>query len=777
MLTKQQLIDLLRSKPRRVHFVGIGGVGMSGLARLLLQQGHVVSGSDASPNGLTDGLRQLGATVRTGHAATNLPREAELVVFTTAAKADNPELLAAKERKVACVRRGLLLASMMDHQHNIAVAGTHGKTTTSAMIAHMLTRSDSAPTFAVGAHVPVLGANAQFGAGKYFVAEACESDGTLINYAPEIAVCLNVEAEHLEHHGSMASLLGTFETLFQSTRDTVFYCADCANCVALAGKARVAISFGLSKKADYQALDIEHTTRGTRFTVVCREQKIGTIELVIPGKQNVMNALAAVAVTDQLGLPFEKAAAALAEFTGAKRRFERKYDAHGIAVVDDYAHHPTEIRATIAAARTLGYRRVVVAFQPHRYTRTQAFQKEFGTAFTAADKLFLTDIYAASEAPIPGITGLTVHQAVMDAGQKDAEFIAELPALADRLAAEAQLGDLVLIMGAGSITKVSDDVAKKLTARAPGIQQGNKNLVADLKSLLSDKAVVKRDEPMAKHTTMKVGGPAELWVAPWDLEDLKKLLRFCHEQQLPVTLIGRGTNLVVRDGGIAGIVVQLGSEEFTRVSVDGERIIVGAGARLKNIVNEAKKHELGGFEFLEGIPGTLGGALRMNAGAMGRQTFDVIEWVRYMSMSGETYDADATTIPVSYRSCGLLASHIAVSAILHGTKTERKEIDARLREYSARRWATQPKEPSAGCVFKNPLAVPAGKLIDELGLKGTRVGGACVSAKHANFIVNTGGATAADVLQLMGLVQTRARQERGIELEPEVMIVGNEEKR
>jgi UDP-N-acetylmuramate--L-alanine ligase/UDP-N-acetylenolpyruvoylglucosamine reductase len=772
-LTKQQLVEFLGCGPRRVHLVGIGGVGMSGLARLLLQQNHRVSGSDAAPNGLADGLRKLGASVHAGHAGENLPRDAELVVFTSAVNETNPEVAAAVERNLPCVRRGLLLTALMDHRCNIAVAGTHGKTTTAAMLAHVLAHGDSAPSFCIGAHVPVLGTNAQLGAGKYFVAEACESDGTLIHFAPDYAVCLNIEAEHLDHHKTMEQLVATFAALFTSTRQAVFYCADCPQSVALAGRARMAISFGLSARADYRALDIVPTPRGSRFTVACRDQRIGVIELVIPGTQNVSNALAALAVADQLGLAFEKVAAALATYTGAQRRFQRRFDGDGLAVVDDYAHHPTEIRATIAAARTLGYRRIVAAFQPHRYTRTQALRAEFATAFAGVDRLWLTDIYAASEQPIPGVSGQTIHDAVTATGQA-ATYEPDLARLAARLVAEARPGDLVLVMGAGNITQVAGTVADRLAARAPAIARTQQALATELRALLPGPAQVRHNEPMAKHTSLKVGGPAEWFVTPQTEDELLRVLRFCQFYQLPVTVVGRGTNLLVRDAGISGVVVWLGGDEFQRVQVQDTRIIAQAGARLKQIVQEARRHALGGFEFLEGIPGSLGGALRMNAGAMGRQIFEVVTWLRYVSFAGQLYDADGQTIPVVYRGCPLLVNHVAVSAILQGVPASREVIDAKLKDYSARRWATQPKEPSAGCVFKNPPLGPAGRLIDELGLKGTQIGGACVSDAHANFIVNRGGATAADVLQLMRVVRDRVKQERGVELEPEVLVIGRE---
>jgi UDP-N-acetylmuramate--L-alanine ligase/UDP-N-acetylenolpyruvoylglucosamine reductase len=784
MGSKQQLIEFLGSRPRQVHFVGIGGCGMSGLARLLLQQGHRVTGSDMATNGGIKELQKLGARIHSGHATQNIGEGTELVVYTSAVGDENVELQAAAELKIPRVRRGSLLSALMNHPNNIAVAGTHGKTTTTAMIAYVLTRSDSAPSYCVGAHVPVLGANAQIGGGKYFVAEADESDGTLVGFSPEYAVCLNIEAEHLDHYGSMDKLRETFEAFLASTHKTVFLCADCADCLALAPKCRAAISFGLSPRADYRALNVEQTKCGSRFTVSCRDQQIGVIELTIPGIQNVTNALATVAVADELGVPFERIADALRQFSGAVRRFDRKYEEDEILVVDDYAHHPTEIRATIAAARTMlgkgneaGYRRLVVAFQPHRYTRTQALLEEFGSAFAGADKLFLTDIYAASEKPIEGVNGRMLQQAVASSGQSGAVFEPDLEMLVVRLFAEARGGDLILTMGAGDMYKVAEALARKLRARRPHVLSPEKQpqrVQADWEVLLSDKSKIRRNEPMSRHTSMRVGGPAEFWVEPANERDLARLLHYCHVREIPVTVTGRGTNLLVLDGGIPGVVISLSNDEFTKVEVDGERLIARAGARLKAIVGVAARHQLSGLEFMEGIPGSLGGALRMNAGAMGRQTFDVVEWVRYISYAGDTYDAEAKSLPVTYRSCPVFHNHIALSAILRGTKAERKAIDNRLKAFAQRRWASQPAKPSAGCIFKNPEKIPAGKLIEELGLKGLSIGGARVSEMHGNFIVNEGRATASDVMQLIAAIRQRARQERGIELEPEVMILGTE---
>jgi UDP-N-acetylenolpyruvoylglucosamine reductase len=281
-----------------------------------------------------------------------------------------------------------------------------------------------------------------------------------------------------------------------------------------------------------------------------------------------------------------------------------------------------------------------------------------------------------------------------------------------------------------------------------------------------------RDEPLAKHTTLRIGGSADVYVEPASEADLVGAVKFCHERSLPFFVIGRGSNLLVRDGGVRGVAICLAQPNFSRIEVAGERLHCGAGAKLKNIAIEAKRNGLGGVEFLEGIPGSVGGALRMNAGAMGGATFNVIESVRFMDHTGKIQELSRAGMPVEYRCCPLLKDHIALGAVFRCLPAPREEIEKRMKEFSERRWASQPAAPSAGCTFKNPATIAAGKLIDELGLKGTRVGGAVVSTEHGNFIVNDGNATARDVLELIAILQQRAKTERGIELQTEVEIIG-----
>jgi UDP-N-acetylenolpyruvoylglucosamine reductase len=293
-----------------------------------------------------------------------------------------------------------------------------------------------------------------------------------------------------------------------------------------------------------------------------------------------------------------------------------------------------------------------------------------------------------------------------------------------------------------------------------------------LQKLLSAEAVIRRHEPLAKRTTLRVGGPAELYAEPANEEDLAAILRFGREYGLPSLVLGRGSNLLVKDQGVRGVVICLAHPRFSFVKMSENRIHCGAGARLKAVAIEAKRYGVSGFEFLEGIPGSVGGALRMNAGAMGRATFDIVESVRLMDMDGNILGRSPEELGVSYRSCPALKSHVALSAVLRGEAASREIVEQLMNDYSHRRWASQPAAPSAGCIFKNPLTIPAGKLIDELGLKGMRVGGAIVSAEHGNFIVNEGDATAKDVLELIAYIQECAWAKRAIQLETEVEIIG-----
>jgi UDP-N-acetylenolpyruvoylglucosamine reductase len=313
-----------------------------------------------------------------------------------------------------------------------------------------------------------------------------------------------------------------------------------------------------------------------------------------------------------------------------------------------------------------------------------------------------------------------------------------------------------------------------MTCAEPKFESATADLAAALGALLAPESVLRRNEPLARRTTLRVGGPAEIYVEPANESELATVLRFCRDHDVSFFLLGRGSNLLIRDGGIRGVVIHLGAAAFSKIEVVGDQLRCGAGAKLKDIALTAKRHGLGGLEFLEGIPGNLGGALRMNAGAMSGWTFDAVESLHFMDYAGVAHHRAARDVETTYRSCPLLKSAVALGAVLKGHAAPREQIEAKLAECQQKRWTSQPKEPSAGCVFKNTKTVPAGKLVDELGLKGTRVGGAVVSGIHGNFIINDGTATARDVLALIEIVRSKARTERDIALETEVEIVGED---
>lgn len=316
------------------------------------------------------------------------------------------------------------------------------------------------------------------------------------------------------------------------------------------------------------------------------------------------------------------------------------------------------------------------------------------------------------------------------------------------------------------------DCLKSQEAILGRLPRTGKQAADELARRVSPETAVRCDEPLAKHTTLRVGGPADLYAEPASDADLMEVVAYCREHECPFFILGRGSNLLVKDGGFRGLVICLSHAHFSRVAVEGERLHCGAGARVKMVSETARRHSLAGLEFLEGIPGSLGGALRMNAGAMGGAIFDLVESVRLMSYDGRVHERTARELEPRYRSCPLLKTQIALSAVLRGRPDSSEAIGQRVNDYNRKRWRSQPAAPSAGCIFKNPGSLSAGQLIDELGLKGMRVGGAVVAAEHANFIVNGGGATARDILGLIEMIRRRVRAERAIDLEMEVEVVG-----
>jgi UDP-N-acetylmuramate--alanine ligase len=456
-------------RTRRIHFVGIGGIGMSGIAELLANQGYAVSGSDARASDVTRRLETLGVRVLTGHAAEHVG-DADVVVVSSAVRPTNPEVVAARARAIPVIPRAEMLAELMRLKQGIAVAGAHGKTTTTSMVALLLDRAGLDPTAVIGGRLSAFGSNARLGQGSYLVAEADESDGSFLLLSPVIGIVTNVDREHLEHYGSFEGVLDAFVAFANKVPfwGVVIACADDAQLMALRPRiTRRVVSYGIdSPTCDIQAAAVALEAFGSSCRVVVGGRDVGTLRLSVPGRHNLLNALSAVAVGLELGLRFEAIAAALVEFRGAERRFQPLGEAAGVLVVDDYGHHPTEITAVVAAARAGLERRLVVVFQPHRYTRTERLLPEFGAALAKADVVVLCDIYPAGEDPIPGVTVDAVAAAVQAAGGPSPIVIRAIDDVAAGVAALARSGDLVITLGAGSIGAVGPKVLAAIAAGA-----------------------------------------------------------------------------------------------------------------------------------------------------------------------------------------------------------------------------------------------------------------------------------------------------------------------
>jgi UDP-N-acetylmuramate--alanine ligase len=456
-------------KKQRFHFVGAGGIGMSGIAEVLLNLGYEVSGSDVKLGPATDRLASLGAVIHEGHRAENVAGARALVVSSAISPA-NPELMEARRIQIPIIPRGELLAELMRLKYGIAIAGSHGKTTTTSMTAAVLSHAGLDPTVVVGGRVRAMGGlNARVGQSDFLVVESDESDGSFLKLAPILAIVTNIDREHLDHYPDLAAIRQAFSDFVNKVPfyGAAILCLDDENVQQILPEVRRrTVTYGHSAQASLRIVSVSLDAFSSRFTVRRGSQDLGEFALQVPGAHNVLNATAALAVALELEVPTEKIREGLALFSGVDRRFQLKGRAQDVAVVDDYGHHPTEIRATLDAARQCGFSRIHVLFQPHRYTRTAALLDDFARAFHAADSVSVTDIYAASESPIPGITGETLALRMTEFGHRGARFAGSLENGVKQIADEARAGDAVITLGAGSVSQAGDLILRALEGRA-----------------------------------------------------------------------------------------------------------------------------------------------------------------------------------------------------------------------------------------------------------------------------------------------------------------------
>ena len=768
---------------RHLHCVGVGGMGMAPLAIYLAQAGFTVTGED---DALTDDMRIL--LMRERVALGPLPAGCELVVYSSAIAKTHPAYAAALARKLPLVRRGELLAEVLRGKKLVAVCGSHGKTTTTAMLITALRAAGFPAGWVLGGLLADDTPPARTGSSEWVVAEIDESDGTIDAFSPEMTVVVNLDWDHPDFYRREADLEATFAALFQRTRGPVLVSDACAASARMVGRANPsAVAKAVANRPDQpqpaKTFGRTGDFRGTISTEAAGrmtlrlggEFAIAEAAVKAQGDFNAANATAALAAAQLMGAALSPAL--LADYPGVRRRQTTLRATGELTVIEDYAHHPAEIRALLASLRRRlrDSGRLVVVFQPHRFSRTAQFKAEFAAALAVADSVHLLDVYAAGEAPIAGGTTADIYAELKRiAGALPLSY---LPGggtgFFRSLSRDVRRGDLVAFVGAGDIDRMARGWLEVLQEDAMKAQRWD-DLYAAVKPLLAKETKFKREEPLAGKTTMRVGGAARVYAEPASVADLQTLLREAAARGVEVFMLGRGSNLIVPDEGVDGLVISLLHEAWAKFEPRSDgRVWAGAGLRLKNLCGLATKAGLTGFEFLEGIPGSIGGALRMNAGAMGGWMFDVVEEVQLMTMTGEVQVLAKAAMHVDYRHCAELHHAIALGALLRpASQADAEAVARQIDVYKRKRQESQPREPSAGCIFKNPPGNSAGRLIDESGLKGERVGDAEVSTVHANFIVNRGAATGAEILELVRRVRARVRQVKGVELEPEVLLYG-----
>lgn len=800
---------------------------MSALAAALLDLGAQVSGSDASASEAARALEERGARIFTGHSASNLG-DATHVVLTAAIPPDNPELQAARERGLPIVKRADLLGQLMDTMRGVAVAGTHGKTTTSAMLAWVLAMSGRDPAYMVGGQIRGLGPGGHWGAGSELVAEADEYDRSFLYLHPEVAIITNIEMDHLEYYGSAGAMYAAFGDFAANVKrgGLLILCADDAGASSLAydlvesaAPFRLQL-YGLSDKALWRPEKLSQNSRGgTDYIAVRGGAEIAGLSLQIPGIHNVLNSLAALAACVELGVPVSEAAHRLSEFVGTQRRFEVKGQAGGVTVIDDYAHHPTEISANITAARArYPGRRLVVLFQPHTYTRTRDFLQGFAASLSAADQVVVTEIYASRERDTLGMSGRQIVERIT---APQAYFAPTLSEAREILLDDLAPGDLLLTMGAGDVWQVGEEVLTGLQERdadkslpppggrhiplaeggelmheqAQAQRQGSGEHLtspsvtfrADIASRLTQAIglPVVRDEPMSKHNSLRIGGPATLFVTVDSVEQLIAAVLFARQNDVPYLVIGNGTNMIVGDYGIDGLVIHNKTNKISHdLTGDATSLWhVDSGVLFSRLARITCDAGWTGLEWSNSVPGSVGGGVVSNAGAHGKELKDDLASIRVLTGEGKIEEWPVDRLQLGYRTSRfkahgtrtLFPTEVILSASIILYCDLEGQCAARMRAYLQERQATQPQGKSAGSTFKNPPGNSAGYLIEQVGLKGYRCGQAQFSPKHANFMMNLGGATASDVLYLMDLARSRVREQFGIEMEPEIEFINDQE--
>lgn len=724
--------------PKNVLLLGAGGMGMAPLALYLQGAGvEVEAYDDRFREPTRSQLEEFGVRVLSEPIPLNSP---DCVIRSSAVPEDSQSVKPWIVEGKPVYRRGEFLARFCSGKNILAVVGSHGKTSTTGMLCWALRKIGFSFSYLVGG----LFKNNEISPGfyqksKWIILEVDESDGTIDLFSPETTLALNCEWDHVDLYKSEESMGDTFRELFERTKTNLIVPA-------------------CSELADWAS-----TNKG---------RQIFTFQIHPEPSQFHQNNIAAVIEAGRsLGVDLSEIDFTL--FPGIDRRQSILHNSATRTIVEDYAHHPTEINAFLSQRRSLMPKHSLqVVFQPHRYSRTQALAEKFAEELSQADDLHLLPTYGAFEKFDPSGSVESLVAYLPPRLRKRAKTFKYFTDLCDSIGPTPLKNnqDQVLFVGAGDLEKW----AHAFTAWEKSRGEKLEAFFYYLEKKLSKKTLVKENEPLANKTTIGVGGSARWYAEPCNSEDLRLLVEACQFFNIPRAMLGRGSNLIVPDEGFGGLVIRLRGNFWKEISKRSEdSLIVGAGAKLNDICRYACHNGLSGFEFLEGIPGTLGGALRMNAGAMGWETFDLVEWVSFLLPDGTVREILGTDLNVGYRYCREAYDGVALRAKLKSEgKSDHRAIRKAIDNLAKRRRATQPREASAGCIFRNPEEVSAGWLIEQSGLKGESEGAAIVSDRHANFILNQGGATAGEVISLIRRVRERIKESNGLLLEPEVTLMG-----
>jgi len=722
-----------------VHLLGIGGVGMAGLAILLRGSGHTVSGCDLLLGPLAKSLVARGIEITRTHDPEHVGEGIDWVVASTAVPSDHPELEAARAAGIPVFRRGHVLARFAAQYRTIAVCGTHGKTTTATFIVQMLRAAGRHVGWCIGGESKALGAVArlcEFGE-RLLVVEADESDGTLADYHPNLTVLTGIEFDHAEYYSDEAMLLDCFQKVLDQTSERIIYCNEDRHATALLASRAEAIG--------YNAAD------GPRLGVV----PLG----VAAGPHNYLNAIAAVLAGEWSGLMHGDIQEALSTRRLPARRMECVSEAGGVCVISDYAHHPTEVRVVVETVRPNTKGRLLAVFQPHRYSRTARLGADFPAAFEGVDELVLVPVYAASEPVCPEGRVWSLYRHFREREG------APIPLLADslerawhHLQRAARPGDTLLVIGAGDVERVAR------WAAACGGCWG----IDALNTPPDRPASLAPATPLGPRTTFGVGGVGEYWGLIRNPDELREVLEWCSRYAIDFRTLGGGSNVLVGDCGVPGVVVRMDGVAFNMIEAVEGGVEVGPAVSLARLVAKAEKCGLGDFSFLEGIPGTVGGALGMNAGAHGESISERIKLIQCLNPDGTPCTVRGRDLDTGYRTGGM-KGRIVIKAILRPGDRSPEESAQKRAEFAERRVWMKGLQ-CAGSIFKNPPDDHAGRLIDEAGLKGLTIGGATVSERHGNLITARRDATASDVRALLETVRDTVQERFGVRLETEVQL-------